>query len=467
MTDGLEDESRLVAEIIDLTADDEEEKEKDIVNVPAVNTEFGMLESAQIIESRFVGLRLTKPNTQLLFDSLETADQVVQLARRLLDTLAPDNHLMKMRETVANDDDLLIITDDALKSMERKWTGYAGTRIDGSTDSARYFARIVSCTFAEYSWNLIREVSYIAIAEDALDALVNHARYEHGMAQSRTEIARIVDQKCLEDAIDCLRAGNQRQNVMAALSCAASAWRALPPRMPPDRVPASDCIGFMPIQQHPFRDRVYSFPCARFWSKSITYQRSILFQSEKREKNGSQYLAGDNKQFPYASLDNLVVSGSGAILVEGVALRSKWGQKNICLYLLDAELQMNARDEVATIVQDLLQGPAIYHTLLHSGAGMDKRDPEEILWNLPRVGWPCDKQVRFLIDAWIRELRGNESEKGPSKLLVPAAGPFETERCSLLKSMFQSFKKGKTYEEALEVAKEIIQTRKSSQASLE
>ncbi|KAI9881086.1 MAG: hypothetical protein M1830_008244 [Pleopsidium flavum] len=355
------------------------------------------------------------------------------------------------------DGDPFVVAEDALETLERRWTGFVRSTTDELATKPNYFAKMTFATYIELSWHPVRETISLAVSEGALNILMEYSNYTRGKEAARAKLARKVERQTLEDAIDRLRAGSQSENLMAAFSSTALAFCALPPRMREDQPPPTEDLGFVPIPRDPLREMVHWLHSGRrVAGRRESTSTSFIRYSGKRENHTGEHLSGNrekiNDNHPFASLDRLVISAYGAILVEGLGCGNNQTSQqthDVCLYVLQIAPEIEDMLAISVIVEDLLQANSIYHTLRHAGSKIQKGSSYDgILWNLPCPYRPCDEQQRADICDWINELQGNGIRELASKPSRNRSYPWER-----LQVVMNKLRAGETYEEAVNAVK--------------
>lgn len=111
------------------------------------------------------------------------------------------------------------------------------------------------------TWEIVRDLIYLAISKPAFDILVQTAAYsnKHYGIHALPEIIRPCDHRVLNNAINCLHSGSPSQILLAAVICSEFALYSLPGRQRPDYIPPTEDHGFGRMPHARLRDVVSKF----------------------------------------------------------------------------------------------------------------------------------------------------------------------------------------------------------------
>jgi hypothetical protein len=167
-------------------------------------TPSGIVRNGRDIESRFRALYITRDNLGTLLQSFDKPSDEVRFMRDLL-------AIMKRRC-------VMLAGEEVLNAIEDTWTGNLRACLQKSPDGQKkVYARFRLSYFVDPSWDLVRELTVLAVNEDALDMLVKRSQSSSGFPPTRycpwnCPEARILDllQKVLrsrvhDDFMKCLR----------------------------------------------------------------------------------------------------------------------------------------------------------------------------------------------------------------------------------------------------------------------
>lgn len=123
-------------------------------------TAVGLVKDGRRISSRIKGLWLTRNNLETLFLSLNQPKKAEKLARQVLALLQRQGIVLEGEEV--------------LGAVEELWTGRSRGR---STRRSRVHVQMHICFYINPVWEIVRELTYLAVEEDALQCL--HERAAH------------------------------------------------------------------------------------------------------------------------------------------------------------------------------------------------------------------------------------------------------------------------------------------------
>ena len=217
---------------------------KSILPVSIPNTERGSLRSASLFESRIFGLRLTEHNVKHLIrfsmGVYRDSDKSMKLAREILNLLSGPTDCIAMQET-------------DLDFLEDSWTGdrSAEARASTSSNSTTFYILLEFSTFMTNTWNIAKEIPYIAVSKPALDALITAADFKIARPglDSIQQKARSCTHAVWRNAIECLRHGSPWQHFCDAISCTRVSFCSLPVRKRVDYTPDTQALGFTRTSQ--------------------------------------------------------------------------------------------------------------------------------------------------------------------------------------------------------------------------
>src|SRR5271156_748325 len=135
------------------------------------NTKLGTLRSASLINSRMVGLYIAEHNVRTF---LELAAGTPQ----------NNSHSEKAaREVVSfltRQKELIVLDGDDVDKIDMVWTGKPRITDETSIPSStkKFYFLTEFATFTDSSWNIVRQLTYLAVSETAFEILVRYADYK-------------------------------------------------------------------------------------------------------------------------------------------------------------------------------------------------------------------------------------------------------------------------------------------------
>jgi hypothetical protein len=415
---------------------------KSILPVSIPNTERGSLRSASLFESRIFGLRLVEHNVKhLLRFSMgvyKDCEKSEKLAREILNFLSGPSDCIAMQET-------------DLDFLEDSWTGdmSAGTRASTSSNSTTFYILLEFSTFMTNTWNIAKEISYLAVSKPALDALISAAVFKvpRPRLDPIVQRARPCTHAVLRDTIECLRLGSPWQHFCAAVSCTRVSLRSLPVRKRVDYAPDTEALSFTRTSQlrmrriiekchkysrkqsvpkvlkPPFgmsRAAVLSIQDINPEPEQLTFIRDLeetQVTSLQQEHNiqickrchyvGSKF----EEDHRFSVIDAPAIPEYGMVLVETLDLMDLTAgmatKHDLCLIAFDIIPEITDSSDLAAVVDDLLQGRNIFHTIRHPlPLRFANEYINDTIWNLPLPYRPVTKNQRQDIQNWSLELQG-------------------------------------------------------------
>lgn len=125
-------------------------------------TPQGLIRDARFIQSRLRGLYITCDNVQTFLQGFDNTSQSSSFARRILTTLG--------RRCMAFENELI------LKRIEDKWTGHFRASRFYLQRTSKVYAQFRVSYFITPGWEQVRELTYVAVSEDAREILIQAAK---------------------------------------------------------------------------------------------------------------------------------------------------------------------------------------------------------------------------------------------------------------------------------------------------
>ena len=415
------------------------------------NTRLGTLRSTSVVHSRVIGLYLNERSARFL----------VELAGANGGSDTSRSEIRLLINFVTQWNDLIVLTERDLASLEELWTGKI--RPEGETSAsgqdATFYTLIEFASYISPTWEIVREIIYLAISKAAFDVLVETADYskKHHGIHALPEIVRPCDDHILSDAINCLRSGSPSQTLLVAVACSAFALYSLPERQRSDHAPPTEDLGFGRIRHSRLRDIVSKVQRTAELAKpkkgrsvegKITRKLLVAMRAlEERNRIFLKYqdvnLVRITESRDDVSLEqphevshcarcrrlsqatgaatqireagHVEFSANGMAIVESLNLNYNTHQAahDVCLFATDEYKGIDDEKGLAGIIEDLIRTGNIYHTIRHP---IPRQCYEhgyttqvfwrDTIWNLPiPLRPPTDEQRRDILN-WVSELRG-------------------------------------------------------------
>ncbi|TVY81443.1 hypothetical protein LSUE1_G006252 [Lachnellula suecica] len=267
--------------------------QQELLPMQIPNTKLGTLRSASIVHYRAIGLCITEDNV---------TDTLPQRATRQFAHPGNKEPRDKFRQAardlinfIARWDELLLITEEDLDTMEENWTGYVkNTREPSALYSVSEFYTVVEMrSYIDHKWQVIRELAYLAVSEAAFNVLIEHANFKvkNPAVTAVRDAARPCSGKTFTEAMRCLKSGSTSRLLEAAISCTSIALYCIPERKRKDYVPPTQKLGFGKLEGR-LPDYVQNF---RTWDgkEKVKAQGAT---SRRRKKGYNQPLAGSEQE---------------------------------------------------------------------------------------------------------------------------------------------------------------------------
>jgi hypothetical protein len=163
----------------------------------------GLVRDARIIESRLRSLYITRDNAQSLLQGFENPNTATGLVRSILATL--------------NRRCVVLESDDVLNSIEDKWTGNVRPRISFPSQSSRVYAQFRVSYFINHAWEQVRELTYLAVSDEAREMLIEQAKFRGDVRRSRFDPPECPEEQVIR-TVDTFLRRSVRQDFVAALT---------------------------------------------------------------------------------------------------------------------------------------------------------------------------------------------------------------------------------------------------------
>ncbi|KAL2042350.1 hypothetical protein N7G274_004839 [Stereocaulon virgatum] len=218
------------------------------------NTKLGTLHSTSEVHSRVVGLYLDERSARFW----------VELARvTRLGIYTSQSETRWLINFVTQWNDLIVLTERDLGSLEGLWTGNFRQEDEASTTNqdAEVYTLVEFASSMSPTWEIVRELIYLAISKPAFDILVQTAVYskKHHGIRRLPETVRPCEYYVLNDAINCLHSGSPSQILLGAVTCSAFALYSLPGRQRQYYIPLTEALGFGRIRHSRLSDVISKF----------------------------------------------------------------------------------------------------------------------------------------------------------------------------------------------------------------
>ncbi|KAI0514644.1 hypothetical protein F5B22DRAFT_225936 [Xylaria bambusicola] len=360
------------------------------------DSKHGAFRHISPIKSRFLSIFVTADNLSTFNSSLPNSDRVF-IIRKILNKL------------FSNEPKPILLGMDELNNIEKCWTGQSGTGVPYRFQGAKFytvhyrfqgvkFYTVHQITYyMSASWEQIRDLTVVSIAENALESLVSLSGLKG--RRSRTPLVQgdIHSGNSLIERLRILHVASAQRTLLATMSrvagyidnTSALAWDSWPCR-------ESDvCIWQLVNNVYKYHTRGELEPDLPFLHMSSSHQM--------------QRVDPENHE-------SLTVSGAGAVLIYGspIALRDQQKAPNICAYIVHGLSQPPpSSHKLARMVKSTFEDCDVYHTTRGSGT-----------WNLRHksayrnANWNIEQSYSFVLPngdkifaRWFKWLRISARER--------------------------------------------------------
>lgn len=293
---------------------------------------------ARIINSRLCALYLTRNNVKMLLKGFTNRQAV---SRGIIAALGPQCVVVLQNE-------------DVLNAVEVRWTGERRSGASSTEDesTAKIYARFRISYYIDHNWNQVRELTYLAMSNDARDLLMEAAKYKNLSAQktksrprdcSETMLLRTIDGFLNRTVSEDFQATLMRQTFSMGLK-----------RVPNDVVP-----WHITMEQ----DRQDSIEKSRgiamqdIVDKAYLMSRSIRVSSRRdsgRPLDSNTSESNISKALVYSKVQNPPAVPQGG---------SESSNQNLCLYVLDGRVEDITSSSLVSGLEGHFQNNGIFGTV--------------------------------------------------------------------------------------------------------
>ncbi|KAJ5188246.1 hypothetical protein N7491_004570 [Penicillium cf. griseofulvum] len=297
----------------------------------ALDSKWGIIRHATFVESQYRCFFVTRDNVTTMLQS--TQDQARKILARQIIT--------KLQEVP------LSISWACLSMIEEEWTGRSRMPRSHHLDHIKFYASVTYASFLLPNWAQVRELSVIAVAEDAFDHLVTASMYSRQRVSSQPPL---VGNECeievLKDIIARLHAGNTRNTLLAAIRriCLRLAGRGSQIRLVDSNAIPRDIVHY--IYNH-------------FKKGQLEPQEPFLHTSSSFD----QIHLSNSSLAPF-DFGNLNVSSDGCVLVYAHGHQHDAGRQmsSVCVFLTDGPPDVPTLEILGMAIKNTFENHDVYHT---------------------------------------------------------------------------------------------------------
>ncbi|KAK2760893.1 hypothetical protein FQN54_002133 [Arachnomyces sp. PD_36] len=416
------------------------QEHQSLLPVPIPNTSGGTVRSAFLSDFRFVSLYLTGELVLSLLQLIEARSQGGEnttFARQIVNF-------------ITQFDEILVLTGADLDQLEATWTGTI--QPNNAPVTEEFYVVMEASSYLSPSWDIIREISCLAVSKPAFDFLVSVSSFvqRHQGIKKLPQKQRTCSGDVLKTCIECLRSGSPWQVLLSAISCTLVAFHPLPERRRPDIEPPVEVLGLAYIRFSRVKlfiqrflkmdvpgkkrttklkrqklDNNLSLNPTDLSFKRISHKRTCIAQEREHVEFECNrcFQNGEKVRSPHGFLDRRiqpVLSDYHAILVVALGIVEECfvnAKLDVCLFAFDMPTEFTGGQVLPLIVKDLAQADMVYHAIHHELLHTPHRDG--ILWNLPLPYRSKTRNEHLHMENWIRELHDQPADESDQDIQKP------------------------------------------------
>lgn len=345
----------------------------------ALDSPNGVVRDASLIMTRLSGLYITRDNIAIILALLPGVGQAQAFVNSMIEALSQDS---------------LLLTRETLNALEHKWTGKTTYNRSHHELDHEYIVQINITTYLDTWWRQVRELSFLAVSEDAINVLAENPESLPTLAQARKN-AHPMSQETLEKVSDKLQNLSIEEGLLEAMNMSSSS---ISPRLPKSPSALKRDYEIFEVDD-PFAHKA-------FYSISSLDKLAGQQLSELSIRRSDRI---DKQSFHRGNLfkdSRPLVSRNGFLLVKGACTFSEhvcWAPTpEICLFSLRELLEYPSKELLAGIIQDEIRQGQSYHTKRLSSPHIGWHSTE---WNKKNGGYSvCGDWCQERMSRWASEL---------------------------------------------------------------
>lgn len=254
--------------------------------------------------------------------------------------------------------------------IEEEWTGRSRMLRSHHLDQTKFYASVTYASFLLPNWAQVRELTVIAVAEDAFEHLVTASMYSRRRVSSQPPlVGNECETEVLKNVIAKLRAGNTRHTLLAAIRriCLRIDGQGSQIRLVDSNAIPRDVVHY--IYNH-------------FKKGQLEPQEPFLHTS-----NSFDQIHLSNSSLEPFDFGILNVSSDGCVLVYAHGHQHDAGRQmsSVCVFLTDGPPELPTPEILGMAIKNTFENHDIYHTSrIHRvpnfrGFGKDKAGKR---WNI-------------------------------------------------------------------------------------
>jgi hypothetical protein len=326
----------------------------------AIDSPAGVIRHAALIESKYCGVIITRDNVQTLLKSIQP------------------NKLQRLcRIVLAQMENAMLLEQKTLDKMEEQWTGSCRMPTFHHPSETRFYTVIAYTTYISGEWNLIRELSTIALAEDAWSDVVTASGLTRPSKTRTPLLPRQIDVDTLLNTAKRLQAGSTQQILHGAI-----VRNAVKIDVDFDQSP------MLVADDASFRNIVHAI-YVQMKRGSLEPQDPFMRVSSRLDQqhrlNNDVEPLEMFSEVPHVSSDGCVL-----VITSCSPAYRRTSKANVCAYLTENEPRLPTEGEVASIIKNAFETRDVYHTTRDDGnLGISPLTTQEksykALWGLTKT----------------------------------------------------------------------------------
>lgn len=320
----------------------------------ALDNQLGIVRHATFIENHYRCFFVTRDNVTTMLQS--TQDQATKILIRQV--------LTQLQEVP------LSLSWACLNMIEEQWTGRLRIPRSYHLDTVKFYASVTYASFLLPNWAQVRELTVIAVAQDAFECLVTASQYSRRRAVSQPPSARSDgDTEVIKDFITRLHAGNAKHTLLAAVRrmCLRISGEGSRINLGPSNAISRDIVHY-----------IYNY----FKKGQIEPQEPFLHMSSSFDQ--THLSSSSEEPFHFGDLN---VSADGCVLLHGHGHNHDAGNQmsSICVFFTDGPPDVPTQNVLGTAIKNTFENYDVYHTSrIHRAPNFRAlgKDKEGKRWNI-------------------------------------------------------------------------------------
>jgi hypothetical protein len=457
---------------------------QDFLPFPVPRTRFGTIRSANLSTQKLTGLCLSKANVEefLLIAAGNSIDKTESksIAREMLDCFSSngrkERHRTDLGLTYSESErelekHIFVLSGSDLQVLEESWIGEAEAvgDVPELPPAEEFYCLISFECFLSSSWEVVKQITYLAISKPAIDILLHWASY------TQSPLTPFTPPYCgdttLQQCINCLSSASPSQSLLAAFAARSLTWYPLPNTPPSNEDASSKVLDFdndygwgqgdvverylkllqrgkeemLRVQRLPKEYRTENEEFQNLFNRS-DFSFCRISERTLPIPNGRNHDAttclrccqsraskSTSSKVPWDC--KIAHSTNDMVLVEALDARSTKSEHwhDLCLFALNPVSNSSTISLVYDTVESIMESKRMYHSIKSPKRGHYRRHfPLHdlcVMWNLPiryRHIFPklvCD------IKNWLAELKGEQT-------IVPILKDYSSLPLSLLNQFY-------------------------------